>query len=122
MSEILVVDDEQSVRDGMSALLSSAGATVMCADGIEPALAISEKHRPDIALVDFRLRDNRSGLELVSTLRDLYPAMPAIIVTGDTDPQRLREADRAGIPLLHKPVAADELLATVIDKFSVVNA
>jgi AmiR/NasT family two-component response regulator len=43
----------------------------------------------------------------------LSAPVPAIIVTGDTSPDRIREAQASGYPLLHKPLDADQLLAAI---------
>jgi hypothetical protein len=47
-------------------------------------------------------------------LRSALPGLPALLISGDTAPERLREAHEAGLPLLHKPVAAEELLAGML--------
>ncbi|QJX02414.1 hypothetical protein HML84_12245 [Alcanivorax sp. IO_7] len=58
-------------------------------------------------LCDYRLREGRNGTEAIACLRTHFGAdIPALLVTGDTAPSRLREASASGIPLLHKPVAA----------------
>lgn len=111
--QVLVVDDELAVRSGMQALLVELGARVSLADGTAQAVALAALDRPDLALVDFRLRGQDSGLLAVQSLRELYPGLPVILVSGDTAPNRLREARSAGLPLLHKPVPLAALLAAV---------
>ena len=70
---------------------------------------------PHLLLVDYRLRDHRSGIEAVSLIRQqLGPELPAFLVTGDTGPQRLREAHASGLVLLHKPVPAERLHAALL--------
>lgn len=102
---ILVVDDEQTVRVGMQTLLHELGARVALADGTQQALSLAQRERPDILLADYRLRGTENGLELVRKMRALYPGLRAILISGDTSPERLREAQDAGIPMLHKPVS-----------------
>jgi CheY-like chemotaxis protein len=41
------------------------------------------------------------------------PGLPAVLISGDTAPERLREAHAAGLTLLHKPVSAEQLLAAI---------
>ena len=41
--------------------------------------------------------------------------VPALLITGDTAPERLREAFSSGVPLLHKPLAPDELYKAITD-------
>ena len=64
-----------------------------------------EADRPDVVVADFRLRGDDNGIATVRSVRALYPELPAILLSGDTAPDRLREAEDAGIALLHKPVA-----------------
>lgn len=106
---LLVVDDEMEVGLGMQALLETFGATVDVADSTASALELGLANRPDILLADFRLRGEDNGLETIRNLRAVYPKLPAILISGDTAPDRLREANEAGIKLLHKPVAAPAL-------------
>jgi hypothetical protein len=60
---------------------------------------------------DYRLRDHETGVELIEALREEYndPDLPALLVSGDTDPKRLVDAATFGIPLLHKPIEVDML-------------
>ncbi len=110
---ILVVDDEDQVRLGMKTLLESLGCRATLVDGTTPAVAAVRVEKPDVVLADFRLRGSDNGIATVQSIRRLFPAMPAILLSGDTAPDRLREAEEAGIPLLHKPVAV-EVLADAI--------
>src|SRR5690606_30083668 len=106
---ILVLDDEAQVRLGMQALLQALGCRVELAGSIAEALACCEVVTPDLAVVDLRLRGDEDGIAAVEQLRRALPGLPAIFVSGDTAPDRLKEAHAAGVPLLHKPVAAATL-------------
>jgi signal transduction histidine kinase len=105
----LVVDDEKTVRDGMRLLLEMLGCEVDLAHGTDGALACARAAVPNIALVDYRLRGKDSGLHTIRRLREECPDLPAIIISGDTGPERLREARTAGVMLLSKPVDRDSL-------------
>jgi CheY-like chemotaxis protein len=71
-------------------------------------------------ICDYRLREARTGLEAITALRDLLGEdLPAMLITGDTDPVRLREAMDSGVPLLHKPVAPDQLHEALVDAMAV---
>jgi signal transduction histidine kinase/ActR/RegA family two-component response regulator len=106
---ILVVDDEDQVRIGMKTLLESLGCRTTLVDGTTPAVAAARAEKPDVVLADFRLRGEDNGIVAVQSIRRIFPAIPAILLSGDTAPDRLREAEAAGIPLLHKPVAVETL-------------
>ncbi len=107
---VLVVDDEVAVRAGMLHLLRDWGCDCEAAETIEEALALARIRRPDLIISDYRLRGQRTGIEAIVALRALLgDALPALLITGDTAPDRLREALASGIPLLHKPVSPSQL-------------
>jgi CheY-like chemotaxis protein/two-component sensor histidine kinase len=112
---VLVVDDDHQVLDGMKALLEMQGCRVQVADNMGDALSLATAHQPDLALVDFRLRDGQSGFHTIERLRRVYPDLPAVIVSGDTTPERLQQASAAGIPFLSKPVLAAPLRQAIGD-------
>lgn len=113
---VLVIDDERQVLQSMRHMLEGWGATVMLAESARDALkaiALSSV-APDIVLSDYRLRENNNGVDAVATIREsLELNLPAVIITGDTSPERLKQVTRAGIEVMHKPVDPDELLVTL---------
>lgn len=111
----LVIDDEQEVGLGMKALLESMGCKVLLADGTLDALRQAKAERPDIVLADFRLRGEDNGILTIRSIREIYRDIPAILISGDTAPERLREAENASIPLLHKPVLVDDLEVAIAE-------
>ena len=113
--KILVVDDEPAVREGMNVLLSALGCRVTATHDTPTALEFARNEAPDIALVDYRLAHGESGLDTINGLREIYPDLPAIIISGDTGPDRLREANEAAITLLSKPVAMDALREAIAE-------
>ena len=107
---VLIIDDEAAVRSGMTQLLRQWGCECDATESIEEALALSRTHPPDLIVSDYRLREQRTGAEAIATLRAaLGSHLPAVLITGDTAPQRLREARAVGVPLLHKPVSPAQL-------------
>ncbi|MGK6309880.1 ATP-binding response regulator [Variovorax sp. DT-64] len=107
---VLVIDDDESVRTGMRQLLGAWGCACDVADSIEEAQALARAHRPGLVISDYRLRELRTGAEAIAALRTEFGAtLPALLITGDTAPQRLREARATGVPLLHKPVLPSQL-------------
>ena len=111
---VLVVDDEETVRAGLQAVLQGWGCTVKLAEGLEDALQQALLQRPDVLITDYRLRGGVTGGNVIQALqlklgdKDGRP-LPSIIVTGDTHPERLVEAQSYGTLLLHKPLGAGVL-------------
>lgn len=113
---VLVVDDDEAVRVGTLHLLRDWGCLVDAAESIEDALVLAGQHAPDVVLSDYRLRDQRTGLEAIAALRSvLGQSLPALLITGDTAPDRLREALSSNLPLLHKPVSPDQLYIGLVN-------
>ncbi|EGI78100.1 ATP-binding response regulator [Hylemonella gracilis] len=104
---VAVLDDEIHVREGMQALLQSWGAQVVTAPSCAALIAglNAQTRAPDVLVCDYRLQGGASGITAVHEVREEFnSAIPALLVTGDTAPDRLAQATASGLPLLHKPV------------------
>jgi len=114
---ILVIDDEQAIREGTSRLLQSWGHSVVTAgSGAQMLAQIAERRdQPDLIICDYRLRDEETGTAVIELLRSEFndDELPAILVSGDTDPARLAEIEESGILLLSKPVAPARLRTAI---------
>lgn len=109
-AHVLIIDDDAAVRDGMRQLLESWGYRCSVAEGIDDAIEIARQHPPEALISDYRLRGQQTGSDAVAALRALVgDALPALLITGDTSPDRLREARDGGIPVLNKPVPPETL-------------
>lgn len=115
-AKVLVIDDELSVRVGMRALLESWGCRVAACSGLAEAQQLLDEYalEVDVIVADFRLPRHENGIETVRALRARLGAVPAMMVSGDTAPERLREAQASGLPFLHKPVPAEKLRQTLL--------
>ena len=114
-ANVLVIDDDENVRIGMRHLLRGWGCECETAEFIEDALALASAHAPDLVISDYRLREQRTGLEAIDAVRELLGStLPALLITGDTAPDRLREAQSSGIPVLHKPVTPSLLYQSIV--------
>ena len=115
-ARLLVIDDDATVREGMLHLLRDWGCECEAAETIEEALVLAKLQRPDVVISDYRLREQRTGIEAIAAMRALLgESLPALLITGDTAPERLREAQASGIPLLHKPVSPGKLYRKLIE-------
>ncbi|MBB3167309.1 hybrid sensor histidine kinase/response regulator [Simiduia aestuariiviva] len=101
---VLVVDDDASVRLAMGALLQELGCTVLSADNAESALAVSANQQPDLILSDVRLKGTEDGVDVVHAVRQRFPDLPALLVSGETAPDVLSKLERTYLNLIHKPV------------------
>ena len=110
---VLVIDDEAQSREAMQRYLETLGCDVTLAATVNEAAALAQMHEPDCILADFRLRGGETGLQAIELLRRERPRLPAMIITGDTAPERLAEIDAAGIPVLHKPVTPGLLIEKI---------
>ncbi len=109
---VLVLDDDEAVLAAMDGLLERWGCTVIKASSLEEAQERIQATAspPELLIVDYRLQGQLSGLEAVAILQKaLRRYVPALVITGDTAPDRLREAEASGYPLLHKPVQPAKL-------------
>lgn len=116
---VLVIDDDEAVRAGMLQLLRNWGCACEAAESIEEALVLARAQRPDLVISDYRLREQRTGAQAIAALRAEFGAqLPALLITGDTAPERLREARASGVPLLHKPVSPALLRRRLVEVLS----
>jgi CheY-like chemotaxis protein len=112
------------VLDGMRGILQGWGCQVSTAVSGDAALARLEEDGapPDLIISDSRLADGETGLDAIARLRAAAGVpIPALVITGDTAPERLREASAAGLPLLHKPVSP-MALRTALNRLLKVSA
>jgi len=113
---IMVIDDDETVREAMQALLDCYGSKTLAAESAELALEqLSKESRlPDLLLVDYRLRDGVTGDQAIDKVRSaLGEPIPSIIITGDTSSQSLEHVNQSGCRVLNKPLPTDELLQNI---------
>ncbi|MER6290239.1 response regulator transcription factor [Streptomyces sviceus] len=112
---VLVVDDQQLIRDGIASLLSiRAGITVVgtAVNGRE-ALAKAVELRPDVVLMDVRMPE-LDGVEAVAVLRGRMPECRVVMLTTFDDEEYVVQALRAGASgYLLKDLPADELAQAI---------
>ena len=110
---VVLIDDEAIVLRGLSLVLEGWGYKVVAAASLDEAVRLlaALQQKPAVILADYRLREGRTGTEAVRSLRELFhAAIPSILITGDTAPERLREAEASGLSILHKPIQPPALL------------
>jgi signal transduction histidine kinase/CheY-like chemotaxis protein len=117
---ILVIDDAPIVLEGTSALLGKWGYSVVTAASDEAALIqlTEREQRPDLIISDYHLANGKTGIEAIERIDAAFGAsIAAILISGDTAPERLRDARDKGYTLLHKPVDPMRLRAVMHQLF-----
>jgi two-component system, sensor histidine kinase len=104
---IVLIDDEAIILLGLRAMLEDWKYEVVAAMSGEDAVRMLKdaERIPDMIIADYRLRAGKTGLQAI---RDIHNAcssdIPAIVLTGDTAPERIAEVGESGFRLIHKPV------------------
>ena len=109
---IVVVDDEAAILDATRTLLEDWGCVVVtAASGAEALERLGTSARvPDVLMCDYRLRGEENGIGVVEALRiEFNEDIPALLVTGETGPEHMREIEASGLMVLHKPLSEDLL-------------
>lgn len=113
---VLVVEDNAQVLDAIQQLLTLEGFVVLSASGIEEALKHLRTYpfQPDLILTDYHLTAGENGHDLIRQIRRACSrAIPAIVLSADDSPERIRQTLAYGYYSLLKPVDMDLLLATI---------
>jgi DNA-binding NtrC family response regulator len=111
--QVLLVEDEEYVRESLAALLLRRGYAVRTAASTEEVRADLAYEGCDLVLTDLRL-PGASGFELLRHLRRVAPRLPVVVLTGHGTVQSAVDCMKAGAAdYLTKPVDAEELVLTV---------
>ena len=112
-TRVLVVDDEQGIRDNIASFLERAGYQVAVADDGEDALKQIPLFQPDIVILDV-LMPNLNGREVLRRLRSENNWIPVILLTqvGDSS-ERAMALEEGADDYLNKPFDANELVARI---------
>ncbi len=112
---VLVIDNEETILDGMRHMLEGWSCRVIAARDAGEALAAlkAQKLRPAVALVDYQL-DHANGIDTIKQLRwRLHKELPAVLVTADRSTEVRDRAEAEEIALLNKPVKPAALRALI---------
>ena len=104
---VLVVEDNEALGDVTGALLRSHGSVVELARSGEQALGLVDSEPPfDAVLSDIVMPGGMDGISLAQTLRQRFPGLPIVLITGYSQTRVPVEQ----FPLLHKPCNPDDLI------------
>ncbi len=114
---IAIIEDDESVITGLVTVLEGSGYVPQVIRNVNSRSIKDELPdgvTPDLIIADYRLDAGVTGRDAINKVRkELGTNIPAIIITGDTAPERLREAKESGFDILHKPVKPEDLLISV---------
>jgi two-component system, LuxR family, response regulator FixJ len=109
---VIVIGGDLAVRHALKFWLEVEGLTVRSyATGAE-LLVAGELARCDCLVVDQKIPET-SGLQLIAQLRDRNFSAPAILVTSQPSLSQRKQADKAGVPIMEKPLLGNGLLDTI---------
>jgi len=112
---ILVVDDDEGIRDNIADLLSTEDYRVIVASNANEAMDRLAAEDVDLLLTDFQM-PGRNGVELIEAARTTKKDLPAILMTAYLYVyEQIDEERRKAISLLRKPFDADEVLRLVAE-------
>ncbi len=112
---ILIVDDEQAIREMVDFALTRAGYHVVGAENAGNALALLTQFRPDLILLDWMLPDI-SGVDLARRLKkeELYQDIPIIMLTAKVEEQdKVKGLEIGADDYVTKPFSTRELIARI---------
>ena len=111
--KILLVEDEEYIRENLSEILEMNGYSVATAPNGEAGCELARKNEYDLVLTDLKL-PGMSGIDVVRSIKSISPDTACIILTGYASVETAVEAMRVGaFTYLKKPFSKDELLITI---------
>ncbi|MEA3305653.1 MAG: response regulator [Candidatus Omnitrophota bacterium] len=114
MTKILLVDDEKDICDFIARFFGERNFEVICAMNGANAVLFMKKDRPDIVLLDIKMKD-MDGIEILKRIKDVNRAAAVVMVSCIDDTDTMNKARALGAAAyLTKPIALKELLEVVM--------
>ncbi len=118
---ILVIDDDDDVRDFLAGALEGLGHEVVAAASGEEGLACLREAAPDLALIDYAM-PGMNGAEAARLARRERPDLPIVFVTGYAETDQLEGALGPDVPVLRKPFSIADLAAVLEENMAAPEA
>ncbi|MGB1238026.1 MAG: hybrid sensor histidine kinase/response regulator [Pseudomonadales bacterium] len=116
---VMIIDDDAHIRDGMSLSFKNWGCEIIVAESLLEIKAETERYRyqaPDVIVADYRLREGKTGIEIISWARQHYAKfIPAIVLSGDTDHAVQQQSADVQATFMQKPCINSVLKAKVAE-------
>ena len=105
---ICLIDDDDLVRDAIALNLADGGHVVVAARNGDEGLALLSQGQVDAFVTDFKMK-GLTGIDLTAIVRGRFPSLPIVVVSGETMPAGLEQAD----VFLPKPFTSKRLIAAI---------
>lgn len=110
---VLVIDDEEGIRDSLRGILEDEGYEVITSESAEEGLRIFDEQSPDLVLLDIWL-PGMDGIEALKRIRDRRPSVPVIMISGHgTIELAVKAAKLGAYDFLEKPLSLERVIITV---------
>lgn len=113
MKTILIVDDEQSIRESLKGILQDEGFRPIVAEDGEKALAALRQDEPDLVMLDIWM-PGIDGLEVLQQISDQYPGLTVIMMSGHGNIETAVRATKLGaFDFIEKPLSLEKVLLSI---------
>lgn len=125
MYNVVIIDDHKLLRDMIAETLNSEGIfNIVATDGnAKNSVALCEKFKPDLILMDICTEDNSNGLVYSKIIKEQFPDTKIIIMTGLLDLNFINEAKEFKVDsFIYKNISKDSLIMTIkntLDGYSI---
>src|SRR5579862_5552269 len=111
-SELLVVDDEEDIRELIAGILNDVGYTTRVAADADSALAAVRQRRPQLVILDIWLQGSRlDGIQVLDTIKREQPDLPVVMISGHgTIETAVASIKKGAYDFIEKPFKADRLM------------
>lgn len=111
--QILIIDDESSIRESLSGILEDEGFIPVCAASAEEGITILEENNIDLVLLDIWLGDNMDGLTALEKIKAIH-SLPVIMISGHGTIETAVNATRKGaFDFVEKPLSYDKIILAI---------
>lgn len=112
-ARILIIDDESSIRDSVSGILTDEGFEPLCAEDGPQGLGLLEQERVDLVLLDIWM-PGPDGMEVLKKIRESHPDLPVIMISGHGTIETAVQATRMGAyDFIEKPPSYDKIILAI---------
>ena len=111
---VALVEDDELLLGALEQSLQEAGHQVVPASSSAELLERLGDEAPALVISDYRLARGETGFDVVNAVRTRFgPAIPALLITGDTDPKLMRDMAARDVRVFHKPMSLEALKRAV---------